>query len=64
MWRGGRFGDDYGLIKMSQTQLTLIPGHHHCVFKNQRVYRVENEHRGARVDAWQLGRVRDDSGLH
>ena len=40
-------------------------------FLNHHVYYVENEHRGARVDAWQLDRmlvavvqVRDDIGLN
>ena len=62
----------HGLIKASQTQLTLIPRHRHCIFfLNHHVYYVENEHRGARVDAWQLDRmlvavvqVRDDIGLN
>ena len=43
-----------------------------CIFfLNHHVYYVENEHRGARVDAWQLDRmlvavvqVRDDIGLN
>ena len=63
----------HGLIKASQTQLILIPRHRHCIFffLNHHVYCVENEHRGARIDAWQLGRmlvavvqVRDDIGLN